>query len=140
MTETLTLTDLEADQRRNTISELVIAHNFDGLSKMGIGVIEKEGDSGESCYEAAFPSLKYPRDILSKVLSAWEITDSPKSSDVAVYFNTRSKAMTHIGRVIDNGKVRSRWGPGGMLCEHLPLDIPIFCGKELAIIYFSKPK
>ena len=140
MTETGTFTDLEPNPRRNIITELVLAHNYDGLRKMGIEVIEKEGNPNECCYEAAFPSSIYPRDILSKVISTWEITDSPKVEDVAVYFNTSSKAMTHVGQIIENGKVRSRWGSGGMLCEHLPLDVTIFLGKELEIIYFREPK
>jgi len=140
MTETQAFSDLELDSRRNAISELVTAHNYTGLWKMGIEVVEKESAVGESCYETAFPPSIYPRDILTKVISSWEIRNSPKIGDVAIYFNTRSRSTVHLGRITENGRIRSRWGLGGMLCEHSPLDIPIYCGRELTILYFSEPK
>lgn len=139
MAETQVLTDFEPESRRNTITDLVVTRNFNGLKEIGIEVIEQEGKADVTCYETAFPPAIYPRSILSKVISSWDIADTPKAGDVAVYFN-RIKAMTHVGRVAEKGKILSRWGLGGMLCKHSPLDIPVFFGKELAILYFSEPK
>lgn len=143
MTEIKTSIDLSQTyqaHRRDVITKLVSFCDFDTLIKMGIKIIEKEGVPNVGCRGAAFPPSKYPRDILSKVISTWAVADSPQPGDAAIYFNRESKAVAHVGRVINKNRVRSRWGSGGILCEHSPLDVPVYCGREIVIIYFREPK
>ena len=143
MAEVQLLTDsspTEQDRRRDVITKLSSFCDFDNLARMGIRIIEKEGAQGESCHEVAFPSFVYPKDILSRVISTWHTVDDPQPEDAAIYFNRRSRVVTHVGRVIGEGRVRSRWGSGGILCEHSPFDVPIYCGKEIEIVYFREPK
>ena len=131
---------IQADQnhRRDVITKLVSFGNFDDLREMGIEIIEEEGRPGESCYEAAFSLSSHPRDILSRVIRTWQTVDIPQPDDVVIYINKRSGAVTHVGRVIEGDKVRSRWGLGGILCEYPPLDVPIYCGKEIEVVYYRE--
>lgn len=127
-------------QRRSLITNLCSLYDFDGLAEMGIVIIQRDCPPDECCVEAAFPPAIYPRDILSRVISTWQVVVDRQLNDAAFYYNQRSNARTHIGRVIDGGRVRSRWGLGGILCEHHPFDIPIYCGREIKIVYFREPK
>ena len=142
MTEIQTPIDLgQTDQthRRKVLTKLVASGNFDALDRMGIHVIEEEGVPYECCHQAAFPPSHYPKDIPSSVIRTWPTVDSPQPNDIVIYINQESGVVTHVGRVVDQGKVKSRWGLQGILCDHSPLDVPIYCGEEIEIVYYREP-
>lgn len=125
--------------RRTKITQLMEGRNIKGLEEFGIHVIDEEQPPGEDCYKTAFPSRRYPKDILVQVLTKWDSVTKPDIGDVALYINKRLQ-VTHVGRAINDGKVRSRWGKGGFLCEHPPLDLPLFAGLDIEVSWFREPK
>lgn len=140
--EVLPITDPDQDlinNRRATIAKLAEQKDIKGLNGYGIKVIEENQPTEDSCYETAFPRKLYPEDILLTVLTKWDQIEDPNPDDVAVYSDRKGR-ITHVGRVIKGGSVKSRWGQGGLLCEHSPLDVPLFAGIDVTVSWFKEPR
>lgn len=125
--------------RRNEIDKAIESGNHRRLREMGIEIIPEEQASNESCFETTFPSDTYPPKTLLLVMSDGQVTGKPEVEDIAVYTN-RKGSVVHLGRYRGDGRVISRWGLGGLLCIHPPLDIPTYPGKEIKVSYYPQTK
>lgn len=72
-------------------------------------------------------------------MSTKPITGEPKVDDIAVYINSKG-SVVHLGRFTGDGRVKSRWGNGGLLCIHQPLDIPIYPGNKIRVSCYANLK
>lgn len=126
-------------KKRAKITQLVELKNIKGLKQLGITAIIDEEDNDDTCFETAFPPTLYQKNILGTVISDWDDVKEPKAGDVAIY-QTSNGRITHVGRATNTGKVISRWGQGGLICEHNPLDIPLFAGVDVKVVWYREPR
>jgi hypothetical protein len=62
---------------------------------------------------------------MNRILENATVHDEARPGDYLVYFDDiESLSPVHVGRVMDDLRVRSKWGPYGPVVDHPPGMVP----------------
>ncbi|MDD2823221.1 MAG: hypothetical protein PHQ59_04020 [Candidatus Daviesbacteria bacterium] len=114
--------------------------HWDSLVKLGIVTLvtrrEELSNPDMDCGDYIFGEGK--EEIIKEITRTEAMTLAPQPGDYAVYLSDDFKFQLHYGRVTEDGKVISKWGPDGDVYKSEPLKVPLCYGKNL--FYFKQPE
>mgnify|MGYP001557966578 FL=1 len=105
---------------------------------LGIKLLEKcnQRPEGEDCFGYLFGQDSDSKAVLSDLVSNYEISLNPTVGAFALYVDMEVDHPLHLGKVVEGGRVVSKWGALGHVFEHEPLLVPASYGSNIA--YLSK--
>lgn len=116
------------EELRSRIDGLLDKSDFDEIGKLpGFAIIERaENCKTHDCLLYVFPEYHDPDIIIKpipvKLREEYKETSSPREGDLVLYGD-----FHHIGKVVEEGRIRSQWG-GGHVYEHPLMAVPHFYG------------